>query len=68
MKEVVLNEKTKEKVVSIFNAIKQAEAQIINIVETYLDAIDEKGEWKISQDFSKVIIQDEVQENKEETE
>lgn len=58
MKEVILNEKTREKVTAIFSAIKQAEGQIVMLIETYLDAINEKGKWQISQDLSKLILED----------
>lgn len=59
MKEIIINEKTKEKVTLLFQAIHQHESQIVNLIETYLDAVNEKGKWKLSEDFSKIVLEEE---------
>jgi hypothetical protein len=59
MKEIILNEKTQEKVKGLFSVIKQAEGQVIALIETYLDASGEYGKWQLTQDLSKIVVQEE---------
>jgi hypothetical protein len=57
-KEIKLNEKTQEKVKQLYSIMKQSEAQLVGLLETYLDAIGEKGKWQITEDLTKVIVQE----------
>jgi hypothetical protein len=61
MKEIVINTKTQEKIKNHFHTIKQLESQIIMIVESYLDAINESGKWQLTEDFSKIMLEEEAQ-------
>jgi hypothetical protein len=57
-KEIKLNEKTQEKVKQLYSIMKQSEAQLVGLVETYLDAIGENGKWQISEDLTTVVVQE----------